>query len=232
VYGTVAVIPHHALDTFYCHVLTDDDGFDWRPVEDSFRYKQARDGDHLLTAFQCDLCWFRNLQQRDPLSQLDRDDLLLCCIRRANLDAVWGREPLTVQATLRSAIQLMRLWDKVGMSPQFPLIGPFPVRDSLGMGVTVAMLLKSLEPGKYHASYQQFETVRKLRAGFANIYMASVEGVSSLRTVGGGIGPNITSPKVLHNLSGLNDSPKAAFAGWGKMSGRTGQSLCLLCTVL
>ncbi len=173
------------MDTFYCHVLTDDDGFDWRPVEDSFRYKQARDGDHLLTVFQCDLCWLRNLQQRDPLPQLDRDDLLLCCIRRANLDAVWGREPLTVQATLQSAIQLMRLWDKVGMSPQFPLIGPFPVRDSLGMGVAVAMLLKSLEPGKYHASYQQFETVRKLRAGFANIYMASVEGVSSLRTVGG-----------------------------------------------
>jgi hypothetical protein len=56
----------HALDTFYCHVLTDEDGFDWRPMEDSLCYKQARDGNHLLTSFQCDLCWFRNLQHRDP----------------------------------------------------------------------------------------------------------------------------------------------------------------------
>jgi len=53
------------------------------------------------------------------------------------------------------------------------------------MGVAVAMLLKSLEPGLYKARYQQFATVRKLQAGFSNIYMASEEGASCLRTVGG-----------------------------------------------
>jgi hypothetical protein len=53
------------------------------------------------------------------------------------------------------------------------------------MGVAIAMLLKSKEPGKYQMSRQQFETIRKLRAGFSNIFMASKEGVLSLRSVGG-----------------------------------------------
>lgn len=175
----------HPLDRFPHYVVTDEDGFDWRPPEALSRYKIARDGDHLLTPFQCDLCCFRNLQHRDPLPSLEKDTLLLCAIRRANLDAVWGRESQTVAATLRAAQSMVKLWDKVGLTPQFPPLGPFPVSDSLGLGVAVAMLMKSLEPGRYNADFQQFETVRKLRAGFSNIYMASYEGVSSARTVGG-----------------------------------------------
>jgi len=79
----------------------------------------------------------------------------------------------------------MSQWQKVDLPPQFPPLGPFPVCDSLGLGVAVAMLLKSLEPGRYSPKYQQFETVRKLRAGFSNLYMASSEGASCLRTIGG-----------------------------------------------
>lgn len=175
----------HPLDNFPYHVATDEEGFDWRPPEALSRYKVARNGDHLLTPFQCDLCCFRNLQHRDPIPSLAKDNLLLCVIRRANLDAVWGREPQTVLATLRATKSMVRLWHTVGLPPQLPALGPYPVRDSLGLGVAVAMLLKSLEPGRYNASYQQFETVRKLRAAYSNIYMASHEGVSSLRTVGG-----------------------------------------------
>jgi hypothetical protein len=93
-------------------------------------HKEGKDGDHLTTPFQCDLCWFRNLQHRDPNPDLTKDTLLLCCIRRATLDAVWGREPQTVSATLRTAKQMIRLWDKVGMQPQFMPLGPFPVCDS------------------------------------------------------------------------------------------------------
>jgi hypothetical protein len=175
----------HPDDHFYCHQATDDDGFDWRPRETLLRYRVARNGDNLITTFQCDLCCFRNLQQRDPLPDVPKDNLLLCVIRRALLDALWGREPQTVEATLRAARSMVSQWQKVGLTPQFPPLGPFPVCDSLGMGVAVAMLLKTLEPGKYSPQYQQFETVRKLRAGFSNIYMASCEGASCLRTVGG-----------------------------------------------
>jgi hypothetical protein len=88
------------MDRFFHYVLADEGGFDWRPPEEKLRYRHARDGDHLLTPFQCDLCMFRNLQHRNPIPQNHQDDLLLCCIRRANLDAMWGRESHTVSATL------------------------------------------------------------------------------------------------------------------------------------
>jgi hypothetical protein len=53
------------------------------------------------------------------------------------------------------------------------------------MGVAIAMLLKSLELGRYHIRYHQFKMIRKLRAGFSNVYITSVEGVLIFCTVGG-----------------------------------------------
>jgi hypothetical protein len=53
------------------------------------------------------------------------------------------------------------------------------------MRVAIGMLIKSLEPGRYSQTYQQFETIRKLRAAYSNLHMSSLEGVNSLRTVGG-----------------------------------------------
>jgi hypothetical protein len=176
---------HHELDRFFQHSPTDEEGFDWRPVDDKLWYCQGRDGDHLLLPFQCDLCWFHNLQGWDPLADDLKDSLLLCCICRANLDAIWGREPHTVASTLRAVKQLVRLWDQVGLSPELPALGPFPVKDSVGFRVAVGMLLKSLEPGRYNQDYQQYETIRKLRGGYSNLYMASLVGTSSLQTMGG-----------------------------------------------
>jgi hypothetical protein len=175
----------HPLDRFHRFIPVDEAGFEWRPASDQLRHMQAHDGSHLIVPFQCDLCMFRNLTGRNPLLDTPSDDLLLCCIRRVNLDAVWGREPATAEATLRAAKQLVLLWDKVGISQPFmlPARGPFPVGDSFGVGVAIAMVLKSLEPGRY-ATHQQFETIRKLRAGFSNLYMSSVAGAATLRTVG------------------------------------------------
>jgi len=85
----------HPLDHFPRLTPTDESGFEWRPESDLQRYTQARDGDHLLLPFQCDLCVFRNLTCRNPHAN-SPDDFLLCCIRRVNLDAMWGREPSTV----------------------------------------------------------------------------------------------------------------------------------------
>ncbi len=152
------------MDHFYQYVATDEDVFDWHPNTDLLRHKEARAGDHLLTSLQCDDCSFRNLQHQDPEPTLPKDTLLLCCIWRANLDALWGRESSTVYVNLRGIKHLICLWDKVDVSPTLPCLDPFPVQDSLGMGLAIIMLLKSLEPGKCNAAYQQFETVRKLRA--------------------------------------------------------------------
>jgi len=75
--------------------------------------------------------------------------------------------------------------DLVGLDPQFPSLGPYPIGDSFGVRVAVAMVLKSLQPGRYHGDYQQFETIRKLSAAHSNVYLASLEGAGCLRATGG-----------------------------------------------
>jgi hypothetical protein len=175
---------NHALDRFPRHEPVDEEGFNWKPDEERLRYTQARDGDFLLSPFQCDICVFRNVQGRNPMVGVLQDDLVLCCIRRINLDAVWGMEPSTVAATLRSAKTMLRIWLSVGITPSFPPLGPHPVEDSFGYGVAIAMVLKSLDPGRY-ADHQQFESIRKMRATFSNIFMSSKRGTDSLRSFGG-----------------------------------------------
>jgi hypothetical protein len=166
---------------FYRHAPKDEEGFHWARKSFAKRHMHARDGDHLVTPFQCDLCVFRNLQGRNPGPH---DELLMECIRQANLDALWGREASTVDSTLRAARQTIKMLAQVQLRPPYPMLGPFPTEDNQGYAVAIAMLLKSREPGRY-AGYQQFESIRKLRAGYSNIYMASLAGSESLRTVGG-----------------------------------------------
>lgn len=77
------------------------------------------------------------------------------------------------------------MWHLAHIPIDLPPQGLFPVGDTLGMRIAVGMLIKSLEPGRYAKTYQQFETIRKLRAAYSNMHMSSLEGLSSLRTVGG-----------------------------------------------
>jgi hypothetical protein len=120
----------HPLDRFYRFTPSGEDGFDWRPAEEQSRYTHGRNGDHLLTPFQCDLCVFHNLKCRNPLSEDSTDQLLLCCIRWANLDAVWGGEPHTVQATFRAVSQITSQPRHVGLEPGlhlcFRVISEYP----------------------------------------------------------------------------------------------------------
>jgi len=92
-------IPHE-LDKFFQYTLADEDGFEWGPKPSQLHYKMVRDGDHLVTPFQFDLCHFCNLTHHNPELSSPQDSFLLCCICHTNLDARWGGEPLTVQATL------------------------------------------------------------------------------------------------------------------------------------
>jgi len=60
------------------------------------RFLVGRQGEHLITPFQCHLCHFQNVQQRDPLDFLPTDQQALEFITRAVLDSFWSREPSTV----------------------------------------------------------------------------------------------------------------------------------------
>jgi hypothetical protein len=148
------------------------------------RYCLGRDGNHLVTPFQCVQCIFLNLTQRFPIRHSMTDDLLMCCIQRINLDAMWGRENSTIRSTVQDVNKTIAILAPFGVLPSYPPLGPHPFWDPLGYGAAIAMVLKSMEPGRY-ANHQQFETIRKLWAGFHNVYMASVMGVASLRAVGG-----------------------------------------------
>ena len=60
--------------------------------DDPLRFKEARDGDHLITSFQCVECHFVNIQGRLPDFRLQCDKLAEIAITRAILDSLWSRE--------------------------------------------------------------------------------------------------------------------------------------------
>ncbi len=140
----------------------------------------------MVTPFQCHFCLFRLLGRRLPDSSNHQDELLLCCLIQANIDAFWGREPFTVVANRRNLDQLMKMWSEVGLSPTslLPALGPYPDEDVQGVGVAVAMLIKSTKPGRHNAGYTQFETMRKLRAAYSNMFHASAQSNIDTITLG------------------------------------------------
>jgi hypothetical protein len=134
--------------------------------EDDKRFMYGRKGDHLMTSFQCDLCHFRNMKRTDPGST-GKDKLLLIYIRRANLDALWSREPGTVNGNLREAARMARAAEELGIS-SLPLIRKAtPVEDIFGMEPAVIMLRRSLDPGRNQDTIQ-FSTARKVRSVHSN----------------------------------------------------------------
>lgn len=148
--------------------------------EDQNRFVVARNGDNLVTPFQCDLCHFRNLMSRDPVECSPQDICLLKLIRRANLDALWSREPGTVNGTLLACRQGGKIAMALGFKDKlFRPLGPFPLDDTFGMGAAVVMLQQSLQPGKNDKTIQ-FATVRKFWSAFSNAYHASAEGQQAM----------------------------------------------------
>ena len=175
----------HPDDTFHVSMPEDEEGFVWTDRADDGRFQKARDGDHLITIFQCDLCVFRILMLREPVEHNLLDTKLMCYIRRINLDALWSREPSTVSANargLRTGLELLKGFDSE--LSVYPSLGPFPSYDTLGYGVAILMLEYSLQSGRY-ANYMQFETIRKLRSCFSNVYHASATGGGDVTTFGG-----------------------------------------------
>jgi len=136
-----------------------------------------------MTPFQCDWCLFWNLTRRYPRFSDRKDDLLMCCLRRCNLDALWGREESTMVANRRNLDRLIHLADiYTGREPTLPMLGPYPTHDAFGVEVAVAMLLQSMQPGRYE-KFSQFETMRKLRSAYSNLFHASCLGATTMATL-------------------------------------------------
>jgi hypothetical protein len=140
----------------------------------------------------------------------------MACIRQVNLDALWGRETATVGSTLRAVQQTIKALQQVHLTPPFPPLGPYSVKDSFGYAIAMAIIIKSRSARRY-ANYQQFESIRKLRAGFSNVFMASVLGNESLCTMGGTTKASSSSIIALPTPHGLNNSLEDASAEWAKL---------------
>ena len=55
-------------------------------------YEAGRNGDHMLTHFQCDIYHLRNIKGRSPEGLSLKGKTLLENIRRELLDTYWSRE--------------------------------------------------------------------------------------------------------------------------------------------
>ena len=137
------------------------------------KFKHARNGDNFLCPFQCDLCHFRNIQLRNPIADSRKDKNLLIGIRRANLDAFWGRSSSTVKTNKSNLKRFCTIAkDDYGLRSVLPDMGPHELTDNWGMGVAVVLLGKTLDKGTYGPNVQ-FETARKLRSAYSSVWGSS-----------------------------------------------------------
>ena len=112
-------------------------------------YKEARDGDSLLTPFECDVCVFRKLRGLEPDWGAQYNLFLLDLIRRANLDAFWSRARSTVQQNLAKVKLLVEFSGNVGLLGPFASQRPFPLGDHCGYELNIDTLQYSRRPGRH-----------------------------------------------------------------------------------
>jgi hypothetical protein len=131
--------------------MLDADGVDLATDTDKRRFKTARTGDHLMTPFQCELCHFHNIYNREP-SKYDFEDVEVTeFIHQCCKDALWSRQTATVENNLREAIRGRRSARRFRFpgSTHIPLMGPYPLEDTVGMNAALVVLERSLDPGKH-----------------------------------------------------------------------------------
>jgi hypothetical protein len=114
---------------------------------------------------------------RNPWNSKWEDHEIMEYIRRATLDSFWSRESSTVAFNLREARCMeTKVADRLGLPSITPAMGPFPLSDECGMLSAIAMLDRSLDPGRY-ADHVQFGVFRKVRSTITNIVQAGVGGL-------------------------------------------------------
>lgn len=96
------------------------------------QYLNARDGDHLLTPFECNVCVFRKLRRQSPDYTSLVDLRLLDCIRRVTLDAFWSRASSTVKGNCDRIKALLKISESMGLDGPFFHDGPMPDYDYCG----------------------------------------------------------------------------------------------------
>ncbi len=173
--------------TFPMVAIEDKLGNPWhREEERQRRLNQGVDGAHMCIPFQCKTCWMRNLERRDPV--VGDDHVYVACLKCANLDAMLGKSPLTIQNHASETRSVIKNASLINKTPTYYARGPFPLGDAVGMGLAVDMELKSLVARGCIREHVQFSTLQWLRATHTKNWESSplgmAEGASFLRGLG------------------------------------------------
>ena len=163
---------------FHINKPEDDEGIVWKRKTDDDIFITARNGDNLITPFQCDQCWFRNLQKRSPNPKSQADTLLLAFIRRVNLDALWSRSPKTVSASITGIKKIIATSQDLNFNPPLESLGPWPVGDEWGFRLAITILKASQQPGRTSKTHSQYDSIRKIASAYSNHYQASKRAAS------------------------------------------------------
>lgn len=149
------------------------------------RLNMGVNGAHCCMPFQCDTCWLWNLEKRSPGP---KDEFLMKCIRRANLDAMAGKAVSTIRGHKNQTLEMIRIDEHANKTPSLQPRGPFPESDPIGMGLFCDILIKSVIARGRISPHVQAETLRKLRATFAKNWDSSPAGVAEKASFGRGTG--------------------------------------------
>jgi hypothetical protein len=156
--------------------IVDEEGNPWHN-EDARRRQMMEgvEGSHLCIPFQCEMCWYWNLEGRNPTP--GKDDIYLTCIRRANLDAMLGKSPLTIRAHRSQTLSSLQNAMRIDKTPSYHPRSPFPGGDPVGLSLAVDMLLKSLVAKGMILNHVQFATLQKMRSTYTKNWESSPAGV-------------------------------------------------------
>ena len=113
-------------------------------------------------------------------------------ICHVNLDVFWSREPTTVKGSMTQLKKAARFCKDLGMTLVSLKMGPWPVEDKVGFRIAIVILWASQEEGRNDNTYQQFNSMRKLRTGYSNAYENSVIGNKSILAFFGEKGKALT----------------------------------------
>ena len=158
----------------------------------------GRNGDFLVFPFQCDYCWFRNLEGRVHNKNSYLDKRILGYIRRVNLDGMWARSPSTVASVKAGVCKMIHSWKEIGLTIDLPELGPWPLDDKVGFRLAMGQLRLSQKPGRNNRTHLQYDSIRKLRSSYSHMHEVSSSSVlsmtNSFRAQAGKVFTNSNSP--------------------------------------
>ena len=166
--------------------VVDEEGNEWHnEAARRIRLNMGVAGAHCCLPFQCDKCWLRNMERREPGP---KDDFTMKCIRRANLDMMAGKAVTTIRGHKNRTKELVRYAEMSNRTPSLEPRGPFPEEDQIGMGLFCDILTKSVVARGHNSPHVQAETLRKLKSTFTKNWESSPAGVAERASFGKGTG--------------------------------------------